>query len=144
AGYSVWLGGSPLEGAVPTYERALTHLFHGFAPWSAVLPLALASLLKPGARRDRPLRLLCVAWAALGYAMQTLYLSSYGQAAFPAPAALAAAAALWLVDFEEAPERRWPQTLVALLFLGLIIRDYALYPASPIEALGIADPKLPD
>lgn len=144
AGYSVWLGGSPLEGAVPTYERAVENLFHGFAPWSAILPLALAALLGPGERRDRPLRLLCVAWATLGYATQTLYLSSYGQAAFPAPAALAVAAALWLVDFEDAPARRWPQTLIALLLLGLIIRDYALYPASPIEALGVRDAKLPD
>jgi hypothetical protein len=145
AEYSVWLGGSPLEGSVPTYERVLEQLFHSFAPWSALLPLALAALLRlDRARADQPLRLLCVAWSALAYASQTLYLSSYGHAVFPAPLALAAAVAIWLADGDEEPHGDWPQAIVGLLLLGLVIRDYALYPASPVGGLGLSDTKLPD
>jgi hypothetical protein len=142
--YSLWLGGSPLDGSVPTYERVLEQLFHGFAPWSALLPLALAALLQLDDKRaDRPLRLLCVAWAALAYAAQTVFLSSYGNAAFPAPVALAVAAAIWLRDRAEDPRSFWPEAVIALLLLGLVIRDYALYPQSPLGGLGLGDAKLP-
>ena len=143
---SLLTGGAPLDESVPSFERALEHVFHGFGAYSALLPLALASLVAPQAadRPDQPLRLACMLWAALGYAAQTLYLSAYGVTAFPAVAALALAVAFWLDDREREARPFWPEAIIALLFLGLLIRDYALYPASPWNSLELRDAKAPD
>jgi hypothetical protein len=143
---SLLTGGAPLDESVPSFERALEHVFHGFGAYSAVLPLALASLVTPQAadRTDQPLRLACMLWAALGYAAQTLYLSAYGATPFPAVAALALAVAFWLDDREREARPFWPEVTIALLFLGLLIRDYALYPASPWNSLELREAKAPD
>ncbi len=144
ADHSLWLGGSPTDGAVPSYERVVEQLFHSFAPWSALLPVALGALLRLDARADQPLRLLSVAWASLAYAAQTLFLSSYGSAPFPAPGALAIAVAVWLADRDRERARSfWPEVTVAALLVGLVVRDYALYPASPLGGLVLGDTKLP-
>jgi hypothetical protein len=149
AEYNVWTGGAPLDEAVPTFERILSHLFHGLAPWSAAAPVALATLLWSssetlGSARDAPLRLLCVIWGALAYAAATIYLSSFGAAAFPAPAAIAIAVALWVAQLEQREDSFWPELVITLLMVGLLIRDYALYPASPIDSLELASATLPD
>lgn len=142
---SLWLGGVPNDGSVPTYELSIAQLFHSFAPWSALLPVALGALLRLDAkdRTDQPLRLLCVAWAGLGYAAQSLFISSYGSAPFPAPVALAIAVALWLGDRDEERKSFWPEALLSLLFVGLVLRDYALYPASPLSGLALGETPLP-
>ena len=155
ADFSVWLGGVPLDGALVTYERPIEHLFHGFAPWSAVLPVALACLLRlrsapadaragaDGASRFG-LGLLCVLWASLAYGAQSILLSSFGPQAYIAPGALAVAAALWLREREEREESDLGELIVIVLLLGLIIRDFALYPGSPFGALEIGEAKAPD
>lgn len=155
ADFSVWLGGVPLDGALVTYERPIEHLFHGFAPWSAVLPVALACLLRlrsapadaragaDGASRFG-LGLLCVLWASLAYGAQSILLSSFGPQAYIAPGALAVAAALWLREREEREESDLGELIVIVLLLGLIIRDFAMYPGSPFGALEIGEAKAPD
>jgi Dolichyl-phosphate-mannose-protein mannosyltransferase len=148
AEYNVWTGGTPLDEAVPTFERIVTHLFHGLAPWSAAAPVALGSLLwtsseGTAARTDAPLRVLCVIWGALAYAAATIYLSSFGAAAFPAPAAIAIAVALWVSELEERKGSYWPELLITVLMVGLLIRDYALYPSSPVDGLEL-NATLPD
>jgi 4-amino-4-deoxy-L-arabinose transferase-like glycosyltransferase len=157
AGYSIWAGGTPSEASIVTYERAIEHLFHGFAPWSAVLPVALAAVLRPPASEVEAreqnqdersgaltLGLLCVAWAALAYAAQSIFLSSYGAMAFLAPSALALSVALWLRAREERADSDFAELTVVLLFVGLIIRDFALYPGSPFTALELGETKIPD
>ncbi len=149
AEYSVWTGGTPQDEAVPTFERIVTHLFHGLAPWSAAAPVALGAVLwnsseSLGSSRDAPLRLLCVVWGALAYAAATIYLSSFGTAAFAAPAAIAIAVALWVAQLEQRDGTYWPELVITLLMVGLLIRDYALYPSSPIDALELANATLPD
>jgi hypothetical protein len=171
AGFSLWTGGTPSEAAVVTYERVIEHLFHGFAPWSAVLPVALATVLRGpveargsareqnearGSAREQneardeaqplafTLGLLCVAWAALAYAAQSIFLSSYGTMAFLAPSALALSVGLWLRAREQAEEGDLAELLVVLLFVGLIIRDFALYPASPFSSLELGETKVPE
>ena len=145
-GYSVWTGGVPLDEAVPTYERAIAHLFHGLAPWSAAAPVALGTLLSRSAegRPDAPLRLLCMLWGALAFAAVTVYFSAFGSAAFSAPAAITIAVALWLSDLEEQRESFWAELVIVLLLLGLIIRDYALYPGSPVAALELVNAPVPE
>lgn len=143
---SLWTGGAPLDASVPSFERVLEHVFHGMAPWSALFPVALAALLvdDDAPRPDQALRIICMLWAALGYAAETVFLSSYGAAPFPAAAALALAVAFWLHDRNESAAPFWPELVVSLLFLGLIVRDYALYPASPWGHLELSDTKPPE
>ncbi len=145
AEYSAWTGGAPLDEAVPTFERVIAHVFHGFAPWSAAAPVALAALIwlrPPGA--DAPLRLLCTLWGAFAYGAVTIFLSTYGSAAFPAPAAIAIAIALWLRGLEERRDNYWPELVITLLMLGLLMRDYALYPSSPFDGLELPNATAPD
>jgi 4-amino-4-deoxy-L-arabinose transferase-like glycosyltransferase len=145
--YSVWTGGAPLDAAVPTYEHVVSHLFHGFAPWSAAAPVAVGVLLwREGsvAVADAPLRLVCLLWASFAYAATTIFLSSYGAAPYPAGAALAVAVALWLARTEESDASFWPELVIVLLMLGLIVRDFALYPASPFEPLELANAQPPE
>jgi len=146
AEYSVWTGGAPLDEAVPTYERIIAQLFHGLAPWSAAAPIAIGGVLWTTAptRADGPLRLICVVWGALAYAAVTIYLSAYGAAAFPAPAAIIIIIALWLSDLEERTDSFWPEFVVVFLMVGLIIRDYALYPTSPFDGLGLVNATAPE
>jgi len=153
AEFSVWLGGVPLDGTVVTYERPIEHLFHSFAPWSAVLPVAIACLLRMRAARADAgadgasrfgLGLLCLLWASLAYAAQSILLSSFGPQAYVAPGALAVATALWLREREENDESDFGELIVIVLLLGLIIRDFAMYPGSPFGALEIGDAKAPD
>lgn len=147
AEFSVWTGGAPLDGAVPTFERILTHLFHGLAPWSAAAPVAIAAALwrtAPERAGDAPLRLVCVLWSAFGFGAATVFLSSYGSGAFPAPGAVMVIIALWLRDLEERDESFWPELVITLLMLGLIVRDYVLYPSSPFDGLELANAIAPD
>ena len=146
AEFSFWTGGSPLDASVPSFERALEHVFHGFAPWTALLPLALGALIVSDAdgKPDQPLRVAVMLWATLAYAAQTVHLSAFGPAAFPAAAALAIAVAFWLSDRESEGRPFWVELTIALLFVGLLIRDYALYPGSPWNSLEIADTKPPE
>jgi len=153
AEYSVWTGGVPLDEAVPTFERIVSQLFHGLAPWSAAAPVAIGAALwstsgattsGTPARGDAALRLICVVWGALAYGAVTIFLSSYGAAAFPAPAAIIIVIALWLNDLEDRRDSYWPELVIVLLMLGLIVRDYALYPASPFDGLALANATTPD
>lgn len=143
--YSVWTGGAPLDEAVPTFEQLISHLFHGLAPWSAIAPVALGGLLwSQTDKRDAPLRLVCLVWSALAYAAATVFLSTYGSAAFPAPIAITIPIALWLTNIERREDTYYPELIIVLLMLGLIVRDFALYPASPLEALALANAQVPD
>src|SRR5690606_37151621 len=45
AGFGYWTGGVPRGGAPPTWEVAVERLFHSFAPWAALLPIALGRML---------------------------------------------------------------------------------------------------
>ncbi len=140
------IGAAPLEDAPPTFERVIEHLFHGFAPWSALLPVALGQLLRVDDKITPRVALgLCAGlWAILAYGAQTLTLSSYGSAPFTAPVALAVAAAIWLDETSRGDRTCWPESLVILLLVGLLIRDFALYPASPLGVLELNNVKLPD
>lgn len=146
---TLWIGSAPTDGSIVTYERTMEHLFHGLAPWSAVVPVALASALRAmnGARapqRAATLAGLSLLWVTLAYAAQSVVFSSFSPTAFTAPGALAVAVALWLRERESDERDDLPELIVCLLFLGLIIRDFALYPQSPFAALEIGEAKAPD
>ncbi len=149
AAYSHWTGGAPRGGDPPTFENVLEDVFHGFAPWSALLLPALARLL--GAPRDEAyataevsVRRVVVLWVAFGYASTTLASARYGPAAFPALGALAIGVAWLLRDVERSGAAWWSVAAMAVFFCGLAIRDFGLYPASPVDALGLDGVQVPD
>jgi 4-amino-4-deoxy-L-arabinose transferase-like glycosyltransferase len=152
--FSAWLGGQPESGQPPSFDAPLEHVFHAFAPWSALLPLALLRLLfeAPGAAAggdargedERRLRLFLLLWSALGYAALTLFTSRYGHKAAIVPVvAFSAAVALLLRDLERSGGGFWPAAVAALFLALLVLRDFALYPNAPVHGMALSDFTVP-
>ena len=173
AEYTQWIGSTPRAGAAPTFDHAIDDLFHSFAPWSAVLPLALgrmligppaaaaasdnaainpaandtaapASATSLGGPEEPALRSVLVLWAMFGYGAETLFESRYGATTFMPVIAAGAIVALFLRDLERSGRGSWAAGLIVALLAGLIIRDFALYPGTPVEGLGAGDITVPD
>lgn len=150
---SVWLGGHVVANAPPTFDRVLEEVFHAFAPWSALLPLALgrswlrsASLYEPPAELSNETRLLFVAmvWAALGFAGQTFFMSRYGtEVTFLPVVALALVVAVFLRDVEREQQPSWVLAIAAAFLVGLVLRDYALYPNGPVNGMPLETFEVP-
>ncbi len=144
-----WIGASPRSLKPASFDVLIERVFHSFAPWSAVLPVALGRLavLPNGdgeARQRRILGWLCLIWIAVGYGTQTLFVSRYGDAATFLPViALATSVALLLQEVHERGYHSRAAGFVCVLFAGLLIRDFALYPGGPVEGLPIASFELP-
>ncbi|UJR81339.1 ArnT family glycosyltransferase [Sandaracinus amylolyticus] len=152
--YSAWIGGLPRGGNPPTFERVLELVFHSFAPWSALLPIAIGRAMAgraegedrvPATLAEEPsLRIGLVLWAAFGFCAQTIYVSRFGSATFLPVIALAGSVALLLRDVERAGRGSWAAGLVALLLAALLLRDFRGYPVSPASGLGIEGLALPE
>jgi 4-amino-4-deoxy-L-arabinose transferase-like glycosyltransferase len=150
---SVWLGGHVAANSPPTFDRVLEEVFHAFAPWSAILPLALgrlwlrsASLYELPSEPSDEARLVFVAivWAALGFAGQTFFMSRYGtEVTFLPVVALALLVAVFLRDLERNDEPSWVLAIAAAFLVGLVIRDYALYPNGPVNGMPLATFEVP-
>lgn len=165
AGYSIWTGGVPRGGQPPTWEVAIERVFHSFAPWSAVLPLALARMLRPpppsegaiaphnlgpiggkpsiGRPDESGLRLAVFAWVGLGYLALTIFNARYGPATFLPVAGAAVAVALFIRDVERTKHSWWGSAIVAFFFIGLIVRDFRAYPIGPVEGLPVEGLEVP-
>ncbi|MCC7536639.1 MAG: glycosyltransferase family 39 protein [Deltaproteobacteria bacterium] len=152
ADYSLLTGGIPTGGNPPTWDKVIEQVAHAFVPWVAVLPLAVGRTFTapPGTAepeafgRAAALRLTLGLTAAIGYAAHTAYASRYGESGFVPMVALAALAGVTLRDFE-VEQRPWRTgALVALLALAVVIRDYSLYPKSPLDGLGVAGLTVPE
>jgi 4-amino-4-deoxy-L-arabinose transferase-like glycosyltransferase len=168
AGFGWWTGGVARGGDPPTWEVAVERVFHAFAPWSALLPLALARMLmgapqperaegalvgrlaaapaQPLARHpeENALRLALVAWVAFGYVAQTVYTARFGPATFLPLVGAAAAVGLMLHDVERTRRAWWGTAVVAFLFVGLLVRDFRAYPSGPIEGLPAEGIEVPE
>jgi hypothetical protein len=154
AEFSVWLGGQPQGGAPPTFERAIQQVFHAFAPWSALLPLALVRYgLPPRSyiNHEDPktwYHSFFVLWVVLGYAATTVFSSRYGATTFLPVVALACLVGTFLSQWSDPSEGIAHRTsgssgaLVVLLLGGLIIRDMALFGDSWFAGLGVANSDL--
>lgn len=151
--YSAWIGGAPRGGNPPTFETVIEQVFHSFAPWSALLPIALGRAFARQPEDDTPkgepshetsLRLGLALWAAFGFGAQTVFISRFGSAGFLPVVALAGLVALLLRDVERSERGSWVTGLVALLLAVLLLRDFRAYPAVPASGLGILDLTLPD
>jgi 4-amino-4-deoxy-L-arabinose transferase-like glycosyltransferase len=147
SGFSIWLGGGAVGGNPPTFDKAFELLFHGFAPWSATLPVAAVWALTPRPGRSgntQSVAWVLLLWAAFAFVSWTIFASRYGTPPYLALVPLAGLVGIWMAEISEEPIARWPAAVVVALLLGLLIRDYALYPDSPLRALAVDGPKVPD
>jgi hypothetical protein len=83
-------------------------------------------------------------WAAFACASWTVFASRYGTPPFLAVLPLAGLVAIWLSEADDSARPSWPAAVVVALLTGLLVRDYALYPDSPLrglaaDALGVPD-----
>ena len=144
---SLWLGGGSVGGNPPTWDAALEVVFHGFAPWSAALPVAVASAIWPRAGRSvssQRLASVLLIWLTFGFASWTVFASRYGTPPWLATLPLAGLIGLWLDEVSNARTGRWATSVTVVLLTGLLIRDYALYPDSALRALGADTLSVPD
>ncbi|RZV54131.1 MAG: hypothetical protein EX268_07185 [Deltaproteobacteria bacterium] len=144
--FSIWLGGGAVGGNPPDFDKVLELIFHGFAPWSAALPVAAIWALAPRRRRSdsaQNLAWMLALWAAFEAASWTIAASRYGTPPYLALVPLAGLVAIWISEVSEEPAARWPAAIVAVLLIGLLIRDYALYPNSPLAALAVDGLEVP-
>ncbi|MEZ4247449.1 MAG: glycosyltransferase family 39 protein [Polyangiales bacterium] len=150
AGYSALIGGAPRGGNPPTFEAALEIVFHGLAPWTALLFVAGVRLLVPRAdendaeRARTDLRYALLFWAALGYGSLVLHTARYGPATYLPVVALAAAIALFLDEVQESGRAWWPEAVVGVLLTGLVLRDFVLYPESPMRGMALDGLSVPE
>ena len=80
-GFNHWLGGGAVGGNPPTFDEAIALVFHGFAPWSAALPVAaIWAPLGRGSRTRGSQDVACGAalWASCGFPCWTGPSSPYG------------------------------------------------------------------
>jgi 4-amino-4-deoxy-L-arabinose transferase-like glycosyltransferase len=149
AEHSVWLGGGSSGASPTTFEYVIEQVFHAFAPWSALLPLALSRLAGPAhTQASAPPRWAfaqaCLIWAALAYAAETLFLSRYGHdVTFYALVPLAALVGIGLRELEAERGSLAGAGLGALLLVGLWLRDFALFPNGPLHAVPIGNFEVP-
>lgn len=146
-GFSLWLGGGSLGGNPPTFDKAIELVFHGFAPWSAALPLAAIWALSPRPSRSEEtqnLAWLLLLWAGFAFVSWTVFASRYGTPPYLALVPLAGLVAIWIVELNEEPVAHSAAAVVVGLLFGLLIRDYALYPDSPLAALAVDGLNVPE
>ena len=146
-GFSLWLGGGAIGGNPPTFDEAGEVVFHGFAPWSAALPVAALWALVPRPKRSKDAQSLAwvlLLWAACAFGSWTVFASRYGTPPYLALVPLAALIAIWMAEATDEPSPRWPAAVVVVLLAGLLVRDYALYPNGPLRALAVDGLNLPD
>ncbi|MBX7195574.1 MAG: glycosyltransferase family 39 protein [Sandaracinaceae bacterium] len=157
-GYSAWTGGVPRGQTPPTFELPIEALFHSFAPWSAVLPLAAGYVMTHGSIRVsagraeesdagaiRGVDLAALAWSGLALGAQSVHSARYGDGAFVAVLGLAWMVTSFLRHAEETSRgESWARGLVALLLILLLVRDFRGYPGSPVDGLSLRSFTMPE
>ncbi|MBW2551390.1 MAG: glycosyltransferase family 39 protein [Deltaproteobacteria bacterium] len=146
-GFSLWLGGGAIGGDPPTFDKAAELVFHGFAPWSAALPVAAIWALIPRPTRSadaQSVAWVLVLWAAFAFVSWTVFASRYGTPPYLALVPLAGLVSIWLAEVSHERVVRWPAAVVVALLVGLLIRDYALYPDSPLRSLAVEGLNVPE
>ncbi len=163
-GYSAWTGGVPRGQTPPTFELPIEALFHSFAPWSALLPLAVGFVMTSGNRSGgvsteahadvadtsehdalRGLDLAALAWVGLGLAAQSVHAARYGDGAFLPVLGIAWLVASFLRSLEQTSRgESWARGLVALLLVALLVRDFRGYPGTPVAGLSLRSFSMPE
>jgi len=137
---------------LPTFDSVILQLGHALFPWSAVLPVALGSLLReppgtlaaPAREREAALRFLCLTAPVLALGAYGLSAPVLGTMPFGAVFALAIALALFVRDFERGASfsRALPMVTGALAILLLV--DFKNFPEKGLSAFCVSDAHFPD
>ncbi|MET0390945.1 MAG: glycosyltransferase family 39 protein [Polyangiales bacterium] len=151
--YSAWLGGAAQTLAPTTFDAVLERVFHAFAPWSALLPIALSRFWlldagpdqqRPGIAAQRYVQSASLVWIGLAYGAQTLFISRYGRdVTFLALVPLALLVALGLRELEQEGVATWAAGIAVLLLCGLVLRDFVLFPNSPMHGMPVGNFEVP-
>jgi len=145
--FSVLLGGVPGGEAPPSFDRYLQVAFHTLAPLSPVFVLGAARAVRSdssdevGAEKQR-FTIALVLWACFAYGACTLFAARYGHPTFLAVVPVAVIAAITLREAETHRTLDLASIVVFVMLLGLVLRDYALYPASPLAGVPVSAPTL--
>jgi 4-amino-4-deoxy-L-arabinose transferase-like glycosyltransferase len=136
--------------ALPTFDSVLLQLGHALFPWSALVPVALGSLLReppvsatPAREREAALRMLAltlpvVAWLAYGMAEPVI-----GSLPFGAVAAFAIAIALFVRDYERGVRSSRATPMVVCAFAILLLVDFKNFPEKALSAFCVTDVHFP-
>ncbi len=136
---------------LPTFDSVILQLGHALFPWSAVVPVALGSLLRqppvpagPAREREAALRLIALALPVAAWLAYALAEPVVGPLPFGGVAAFAVAVALLFRDYERgvSPTRAVP--MVACAFAILLLVDFKNFPDKALSAFCIADVHVPD
>ncbi|MCB9626295.1 MAG: glycosyltransferase family 39 protein [Sandaracinaceae bacterium] len=85
-----------------------------------------------------------VVWLAASYAVTTLFASRYGSVPIYAVGAVSVAVALTLSDLHRSGRAEWLLAALGVLFVALLLRDYAMFPGSPITGTPGARATVPE
>jgi 4-amino-4-deoxy-L-arabinose transferase-like glycosyltransferase len=151
-GFSLWLGSVVSRPHVlPTFDSVLTQLGHALFPWSAVLPVALGSLLRapplpegPAREREAALRCLCLSLPLTAFGAYGMVAPVLGTMPFGAVSALAIAIALFVRDFERGASVARALPMVACAFAILLLVDFWNFPEKGLSAFCVNDAHFPD
>jgi len=150
--FSLWLGSTVNRPHVlPTFDSVLLQLGHALFPWSALLPVALGSLLRapptaagPARDREAALRLLCLTLPVLALAAYGIAGPVLGPMPFGAVAPLAIAVALFVRDFERGLSVSRAMPMVVCAFAILLLVDFRNFPEKGLSAFCVSDAHFPD
>jgi 4-amino-4-deoxy-L-arabinose transferase-like glycosyltransferase len=150
--FSLWLGSAVNRPHVlPTFDSELLQLGHALFPWSAVLPVALGTLLReppiatsPERQREAALRVLALALPVTALLVYGLAAPVFGPLPFGAAPALAIAVALFLRDFERGAKVSRAAPMVVVAFAVLLFVDFKNFPEKGLSAFCVADVHFPE
>lgn len=141
-GHAPALGLCAARGAaakLPMFDRVIADLGHGFFPWSALLPFALASLVEPppsASEADGALRVLLLSGSTLSLALGGLAFQCQDPLPFVGSVFVAGALGLWLRDLWRGA-RVSGAVLVCISLISVILAlDFVRIPAKRGVAFG--------
>lgn len=128
-----WLSAANVR---PSFEFVLAELAHGFFPWSASLPFALASMTERPERAtasESALRVLLLIGTALSYGVGALSVRSAGQEPFAGWVFVAGAMGLWAWDLDRGSRISRPVLASLALLVALLTLDFVRQPDTSVR-----------
>jgi hypothetical protein len=133
-----------------TFDLVVRQLGHALFPWSAVLPFLFGRLMRapveaPAGTREREtaVRVVLLVGAAVAYGAFALLAPRAGSLAFSAPAALAGAAGLAILDLERGAPPSRALAMGSVLLGGVLFADIYREPNKALEPFVVDKPQFP-
>ena len=136
---------------LPTFDSVLLQLGHALFPWSALLPVALGTLLRPppvvnslAREREAALRVLVLVLPVTALFAYGISAPVLGPMPFGAVSALAIAVALFTRDFERGAKLPRALPMVACAFAILLLVDFKNFPDKALSAFSVSEAHFPE